>query len=351
MSFAALRNKSKNSTEKLAKKIDDDQSGGFAKDPRFWTMTVDKAGVGEAVIRFLCEPEGEDYPYVRRYEHFIKANGAIYAEHSRTTLKGEKDPVTEYFFEMRGDNPTKEIKDKYSPFSRRANYIANIYVVSDPANPENEGKVFLYKFGNTIFEYLQNCIKPKFASEKAFNPFDLWEGANFVIRAYNNKGGQRQYDKSSFEACGPLLDNDDDLESVYNDLYKLTPEIAPEVFKSYEELETIFNKFLNAKPKGGRSTRGGDDDGGSDDRSERRSSRSRGRDEDGDDGGADERTERRSSRPARSEPEAEPEKTERRSSRPSRDAEPEPEASDNGGGEKKDSRGKFDKYKALLSDD
>lgn len=337
MSFAALRKKSKESVDALSKKIENDNNGGFARDPRFWTMTVDKSGVGEAVIRFLPEPEGEDYPYVRRYEHFIKRNGQKYVEYSRTTLKGEKDPVSEWFFEQRGDNPSKELKDKLSPFTRRAYYIANIYVISDPGNPENEGKVFLFKFGNALFEYLENAIKPKFASEQKFNPFCMWEGADFNLRAYENKGKQRQYDKSEFSSCAPLLDNDDDLEAIYKQLYPLLPEIAEDKFKSYDELEKIFLKFMSAKPVG--RGRDSDDQDEQDDtppppaRKPRPApSRSADRDEPQDEKQDDAPAER---------PQARPRPT------PSRAADRDEPA----GGEKNDSRAKFNKYASMLDGD
>ena len=159
MSFAALKKQSKTAIENLTKKVESDKNGGFSKDERFWKLDVDKAGNGSAVIRFLPAPEGEEFPYVRRFEYFIKKGNKWYIENCRSTL-GEPDPMNEYFFEFRGENPTEAHKTAARKYSRSTNYIANIYVVSDPKNPENESKVFLFKFGAKIFDMLETASKP-----------------------------------------------------------------------------------------------------------------------------------------------------------------------------------------------
>ena len=264
MTFAALKKQSKTAIENLTKKVEQDKNGGYSKDDRFWKLDVDKAGNGSAVIRFLPAPEGEEFPYVRRFEYFIKKGNKWYIENCRSTL-GEADPMNEYFFEFRGENPTEAQKTAARKYSRSTNYIANIYVVSDPKNPENEGNVFLFKFGAKIFDMLETAIKPEFDDEKPFNPFDLWEGANFKLKA-RNVNDQRQYDKSAFEAIGPLSDDDEELEKIWNKCHSLQAEIAPDKFKSYDELLKKRDAFLgNAdsdKPesKPARRSRSEDDD-------------------------------------------------------------------------------------------
>jgi hypothetical protein len=264
MSFAALKKQSKTAIENLTKKVESDKNGGYSKDERFWKLDVDKAGNGSAVIRFLPAPEGKKFPYVRRFEYFIKKGNKWYIENCRSTL-GEADPMNEYFFEFRGENPTEAQKTAARKYSRSTNYIANIYVVSDPKNPENEGKVFLFKFGAKIFDMLETAIKPEFDDEKPFNPFDLWEGANFKLKA-RNVNDQRQYDKSAFEAIGPLSDDDEELEKIWNKCHSLQAEIAPDKFKSYDELLKKRDAFLgnsdSDKPesKPARRSRSEDDD-------------------------------------------------------------------------------------------
>lgn len=348
MSFAALKKQSKTAIENLTKKVESDKSGGFAKDDRFWRLDVDKAGNGSAVIRFLSAPEGEEFPYVRRFEYFIKSGNKWYIENCRSTM-GEADPMNEYFFEFRGENPSEAQKTAARKYSRSTNYIANIYVVSDPKNPENEGKVFLFKFGAKIFDMLETAIKPEFADETPFNPFDLWEGANFKLKA-RNVNDQRQYDKSAFDAIGPLLDDDDDMEKVWNKCYSLQAEIAPDKFKSYEDLLKKRDAFLgnanseksDSKPSR-RQSRGEDDDEAADAMfgGGRKSNRS-------DD--ADDEPQRKSNRrPARDEEDDEP--APRKSSRKSNDDaddEPAPKKSSKASDDDGDD---LAQYRDMLGDD
>jgi len=250
-SFSSLKRSSRNNlqnlmaeTNKLAK---GNQQGGA--DDRFWKPEVDKAGNGYAVIRFLPAPNGEDIPWVRVFDHGFQGIGGWYIENSLTTV-GKKDPVSEYN-SMLWNSGIEANKEQARKQKRRLKYIANIYVVSDPSNPQNEGKVFLYQFGKKIFDKINDVMNPQFEDETPVNPFDFWEGANFKLKIRNVEG-YRNYDKSEFESPSTLGDFEDgELEAIWKQEQSLAEFIAPENFKSYEELQAKLNKVLGldgAKP-------------------------------------------------------------------------------------------------------
>ena len=243
--FAALKKSRSNSLSKLAQETTkiNTPSEGSSADDRFWQPTVDKAGNGYAVIRFLPEPKGEDLPWVRLFNHgFQGPGGGWYIENSLTTF-GEKDPVSEYN-SMLWNNGTDAGKEQARKQKRRLSYIANIYVVKDPGNPENEGKVFLYKFGKKIFDKLNEAMNPEFEDESPCNPFDFWEGADLKLKIRNVEG-YRNYDKSEFDSPSPLLEGDDDkLEKVYESLYSLQDFLDRKNFKTYAELQARLNRVL-----------------------------------------------------------------------------------------------------------
>ena len=218
-------------------------SGGENKssDDRFWQPTVDKAGNGYAVIRFLPPPANEDVPFVRIFDHGFQGPGGWYIENSLTTL-GKNDPVSDYNTKLwnSGIEANKEIARKQK---RRLHFISNIYVVSDSGNPANEGKVFLYKYGKKIFDKLKEAMEPQFADEEAINPFDLWAGANFKLKIRNLEG-YRNYDKSEFDKAGPLLKDDEELEAVWKKEHSLKEFLDPKNFKSFEELQARLSKVL-----------------------------------------------------------------------------------------------------------
>lgn len=219
-------------------------SGDGAKsgaDDRFWTATVDKAGNGYAVIRFLPPPSNEDVPFVRMFDHGFQGPGGWYIENSLTTI-GKNDPVSEYNSKLwnSGIEANKDIVRKQK---RRLHFISNIYVVSDPSNPANEGKVFLYKYGKKIFDKLKEAMEPQFADEEAINPFDLWAGANFKLKIRNLEG-YRNYDKSEFGSTEPLSEDDKELEKIWKSEHSLQEFLAPSNFKSYEELSARLAKVL-----------------------------------------------------------------------------------------------------------
>ena len=245
MSFASLKKQSKlgSYTQKLIKEVEKmNTSGGGGADERFWKPEMDKTGVGSAVIRFLPAPDGEEFPWVKMYSHAFKGLGGWYIENSLTTTGG-KDPVSEYNRELWNSGNEKD-KDTARKQKRKLSYFSNIYVVRDPANPANEGKVFLYKFGKKIFDKVLNAMQPEFEDETPINPFDFWEGANFRLKI-KKVDGYWNYDKSEFDSPSPLLEDDDALEALWKKQHSLAALVAADQFKSYEDLEKRLKAVLN----------------------------------------------------------------------------------------------------------
>lgn len=213
-------------------------------DDRFWTPDVDKAGNGYAVIRFLPPSKGEEFPFVRVWKHaFQGPTGKWYIENSLTTI-GQNDPVGELNQELwnSGVEANKEIARKQK---RKLEYIVNILVVSDSKRPENEGKVFLFKFGKKIWDKIKDVTEPQFEDEKPINPFDFWEGANFKLKIRNVEG-YRNYDKSEFDKPSAISDNDADIERIWSDQHSLIDFHHAKHFKSYDELKKKLDSVLNA---------------------------------------------------------------------------------------------------------
>ncbi len=247
MSFAKLKKQSKlgSLTQKLVKEVEKMNNNGGQGDDRLWKLEVDKGGNGYAVIRFLPAPDGEDLPFVKLYSHAFQGPGGWYIENSLTTL-GQKDPVSEFNSQL-WNNGTDAGKDTARKQKRKLTYISNIYVVKDPANPENEGKTFLYKYGKKIFDKLTAAMQPEFEDEEAIDPFDFWQGANFKLKA-KNVAGYRNYDSSEFAATSALLDDDDAMEAVWKKEHSLAELVAADQFKSYDELKTRLGYVLGNKP-------------------------------------------------------------------------------------------------------
>jgi len=246
MSFADLKKQSKlgSLTAKLVKEVEKMNNSGGSGDDRLWKLDVDKSGNGYAVIRFLPAPDGEDLPFVKLYSHAFQGPGGWYIENSLTTLGG-KDPVSEYNT-LLWNNGTDQGKETARKQKRKLTYISNIYVVKDPANPENEGKVFLYKYGKKIFDKLTAAMQPEFEDEEAIDPFDFWQGANFKLKA-KNVAGYRNYDSSEFAAVSPLLKDDEAMEGLWKKQYSLAELVAADQFKSYEDLKKRLDYVLGNK--------------------------------------------------------------------------------------------------------
>lgn len=250
MSFANLKRESGN-LDKLTKAIEalNTTSEGSSSKENFWKPEIDKAGNGYAVIRFLPAPPAEEdgLPWVKLFNHGFQGPGGWLIDNCLTT-KNEKCPVCEHNSTLwnSGIEANKEVARKQK---RKLSYIANVYIVEDSKHPENEGKVFLFKFGKKIFDKISEAMNPQFEDEKAVNPFDLWKGANFKLKIRKVEGYQN-YDKSEFETSAPLLDNDDELEKVWKSEYSLKEYLSDGEFKSYDELKDRLTKVLGeAKPK------------------------------------------------------------------------------------------------------
>ena len=245
-SFSALKSRSRSSNiDKLvqaSQKLSAGNQSSSNKDERFWQLSVDKAGNGMAILRFLPESSGEELPWVRVFSHGFQGPGGWYIENSLTTVN-QKDPVSEYNSKL-WNNGTDAGKDQARKQKRRLQYISNVYVVKDSANPDNEGKVFLYKYGKKIFDKLNEAMQPQFEDETPVNPFDFYEGAHFRLKARNVEG-YRNYDKSELDSPSEFLGGDDDaLEEVWDKEYSLQDFVAPEQFKTYAELEAKLNRVL-----------------------------------------------------------------------------------------------------------
>jgi hypothetical protein len=243
--FASLKKNRSKSLDKLNAQLEKITTKSYS-DPnegKFWKPTRDKAGNGFAVIRFLPAPQGEEMPFVRVWDHgFQGPTGLWYIENSLTTL-GQDDPVSEYNSKL-WNSGVEADKDQARKQKRRLKYTSNIYVVKDPSNPENEGKVFLYAFGKKIFDKLNDLMNPTFEDEEPVNPFDLWEGANFRLKIRQFEG-YPNYDKSEFDAPSALFEDDGELETVWNSQHSLQDIVDPKNFKSYAELKTKLYRVLD----------------------------------------------------------------------------------------------------------
>lgn len=259
-SFRDLKKSRDAMFNKLNQRMESENKGGRPeKDPRFWYPATDKAGNGFAIIRFLPPAEGEETPYVRMFAHGFKGPGGWYIEQSRTTLKGSDgkmmpDPLGEYnqaewqrAEKLASEGNTVEadrIKDAVRKRKRNVSYISNIYVVKDPANPENEGKVFLYRYGKQIYDKIADIMNPAVEGDDPIYPFDFDEGANFRMKISKNKGGFRTYENSAFDRPSKLGKSDDDQEEIWNSEHKLLPFLAETEFKSYDELKSRLDRVL-----------------------------------------------------------------------------------------------------------
>lgn len=245
MSFANLK-RDRDQISSLLKAADSFGGGNTEKksyvDERMWKPTVDKAGNGYAVIRFLPAGEGQDVPWARYWDHGFKGpQGQWYIEKSLTSI-GETDPVGEMNSRL-WNSGIEADKDKARTQKRRLHYVSNILVVSDPGNPANEGKVFMYQYGKKIFDKIMDMMQPSFQDEEPVNPFDMWEGANFKLKIRQVEG-YRNYDKSEFASKGSISEDDAALETIYNQMHDLSEWTDKKNYKSYDELKTKLNMVL-----------------------------------------------------------------------------------------------------------
>ena len=243
MSFKSLKAQG-SLLEKLNKEINKVEGVSGYVDERLWKPTMGKEGVGSAVIRFLPPTEGCDMPWAKVWSHAFQGPGGWYIENSLTTL-GQKDPVSEYNRELWNSGLDSD-KDTVRKQKRKLSYYANIYVVQDKANPQNEGKVFLYKFGKKIFDKIMEAMQPEFEDETPINPFDFWGGANFKLKLKKVQG-YWNYDSSEFDKVAPLLEDDDALEALWKKEYSLSAITAADQFKDYDQLQNRLKMVLGQK--------------------------------------------------------------------------------------------------------
>jgi len=247
MSFSDLKKKSSlgSLTSKLVQEVEKMNASGGSSDERLWKPEVDKAGNGFAIIRFLSAPQGEDLPWAKVYTHAFQGPGGWFIDNCLTTIN-QNCPVCEANRELwnTGSKANQEIvRDR----KRKLSYYSNIYVVQDKAHPENEGKVFLYKYGKKIFDKVMAAMKPEFDDETPINPFDFWAGANFKVKI-TKKDGYWNYDKSEFGAAEPLFDDDGAMEAVWKKTYSLAEFTDAEKMKTYEQLDARLKAVLGKKP-------------------------------------------------------------------------------------------------------
>jgi len=245
MSFANLKRQSGN-LDKLSKAIEalNTNTEATDKSDNFWRPAVDKTGNGMAEIRFLpaSEKDGEDaLPWVKVFSHGFQGAGGWLIDNCLAT-KNQQCPVCEHNSTL-WNSGIEANKDVVRKQKRKLNYIANVYIVSDPKNPENEGQVKLFKFGKKIFDKITEAMNPQFDDETPINPFDMWKGANFKLKIRKVEGYQN-YDKSEFASQSALFNDDDKLEEVYKQEFSLQELVADKEFKSYDDLKKRLDKVL-----------------------------------------------------------------------------------------------------------
>ena len=246
MDFESLKTSS-SGFDKLTKALEenlnpeDSKNKNKYQDDRLWKPELDKTGNGYAVLRFLPATSGEDMPWVRLWSHAFQGPGGWYIENSLTTL-GHKDPVSEENTRL-WNTGVESDKGIARNRKRKLSYYSNVLIVSDPAHPENEGQVKLFKFGKKIFDKITEAMQPEFDDETPINPFDFWKGANFKLKI-RKVDGFWNYDKSEFEGVSAIADNDDSIKAIWEKQYPLKPFLDADNFKSYEELKEKLNRVI-----------------------------------------------------------------------------------------------------------
>lgn len=244
-SFSNLKRSSGSSLEKLSKAVEAMSSSNYSNDDdKYWKCELDKSSNGYAIIRFLPSPpqDGDDgLPWVKYYDHGFQGPGGWYIEKSLTSI-GQDDPMSQYNTEL-WNSGIEANKEQARKQKRRLHYVSNIYVVKDPKHPENEGKVFLFKFGKKIFEKITQAMNPQFEDDKAVDPFDFWNGANFKLKI-RKVDGYQNYDLSEFDSPAPLFEDDDKMEELWNKEHSLKELLEPKNFKTYAELKAKLDRVL-----------------------------------------------------------------------------------------------------------
>ena len=245
MTFADLKRKSSSNFQFLQKELEKSSSNNVGADERLWKPELDATGNGYAVIRFLPAPDGESLPWAKIYSHAFQSTGGWLIENCPTT-KGEQCPICAANNKL-WNSGVESDKDTVRQRKRKLSYYSNIYVVSDPKHPENDGKVFLYKYGKKIHDKILAAMQPEFQDETPVNVFDFWEGANFKLKI-KTVAGFWNYDSSEFTAPAALSSDDEEMEKIWGDAYSLEAFTASDQFKSYDDLQSRLNTVLGAAP-------------------------------------------------------------------------------------------------------
>ena len=245
MTFADLKRKSQTNFQFLQKELEKSSNAKAGADERLWRPELDATGNGYAVIRFLPAPDGESLPWAKLYAHAFQGPGGWFIENSLTTL-GQNDPVSAAN-NLLWNSGVESDKDIARQRKRKLSYYSNIFVVSDPKHPENEGKVFLYKYGKKIHDKILAAMQPEFQDETPINVFDFWEGANFKLKI-KTVAGFWNYDSSEFAAPAALSTDDEEMENIWKTAHSLEAFTAPDQFKTYEALQQRLNVVLNTAP-------------------------------------------------------------------------------------------------------
>ena len=248
-SFSDFKNKAKSSISDLSKALESIEGKKDYKDDRFWRATPDKSGNGYAVIRFLPAPKQEELPFIKLYSHAFQGKNGWFIENCLTT-SGAKCPVCELNNEL-WNSGIESDKNIARERKRKLSYISNILVIKDESNPQNEGKVFLFKYGIKIFDKIKEAMYPEFKDESAMDPFNFWAGADFKLKI-RKVAGYTNYDKSEFSPASPLLGGDDaKLEAIWNKQYPLNEFVSPKNFKDYATLKTRLYEILGDDVRSG----------------------------------------------------------------------------------------------------
>lgn len=252
MSFAQLKANRAAQLAKMQEQIEKMNTGAvyFKPDENRWSPTLDKAGNATVVLRFLPAPEGEEEEYVKEVAYsFTGPSGLKYYAESPTTIGG-KDPVKELNDRLWATKK-KEDEEQARNQRRLLNFYSNVMIIKNSNKPEDEGKVFVWRYPRTIFKMLEKVMAPPEDEEEAklfvpINPFDLWEGANFRLKI-KQKGGFWNYDDSKFDPAGPLSTDDKQMEAIWKQCHSLQAYLDPSRFKSYDDLKARLQKVLTGE--------------------------------------------------------------------------------------------------------
>lgn len=244
----SIKNNSKSSIDKLIGLLEEKNDTKSYKDDRFWRPEQDKSGNGFAIIRFLPGVDN-DTPIIPLNSHAFQGPGGWYIENCLTTI-GQKDPVVE-LNSMLWNSGLDSDKDLARQRKIKKHWISNVYVVSDPSNPQNEGKVFLFKFGSQIKDMLLNAMKPEFVQDEKINPFSMdADGANFRIKI-KRENSFITYKYSKFDMPSDLTKDSNLKDRLTKSQYALQPFADPSSFKTYDELKSRMNEVLGGDIRGG----------------------------------------------------------------------------------------------------